>query len=524
MRQLFEVDMHRHFFAFLNIFLCFCIHANAQNKLVLEKVTIDTAYSTQPIMLQWSFDSKFDSISIASCTEECYEERYQTKDTVLMDKENLTWRYYDVDTKSSQIHFTIFNNNYGGGQTDPQNNIVLDAQIVSGRCANSATLSWNPYINMMDSLDFYNIYKKKSDEEFKLDTSIAGKHYKYSFPPIGGTFPTEKIRYEVTGLTPNTEYEFIIEAVNKTGTIRVNSNIARVATSDLDVTPDTINIKRIRVINDNTAIVVDVKIDKIHDPDNFLQLNLLRGVDENNITDTIESNNTGVNTYSFEDKKDIDPNSKLYYYMAVAEQKCKANNTSNILTNILLVGERMAIAPPQDSIVFYQKGDTLPESYKLLLNGYVNDRELILEQVEYFNVEDASMNEYRIISSKEDTSNILRIIPPEIYFEFPNAFYPQSNSDMNKTFYPIFEARPAKEGYSFFIYNRWGQEVFRSNTPPECKKCDEIVCNDCENYETRWNGKFQGKDCPVGIYAYKLSFVNKIGKRKTVSGSFMLVR
>ena len=523
--------MHRHLITFFSIFFCLCIHANAQ-KPVLEKVSVDITDTEQPIMLQWSFDDAIDSIAIRCCTKNCKVEGYPKITTLLMDEKKLTWKYYGADTKSSQIYFTIFNAGEPiliGGQTDPQNNMVLDAKVRSDRCPNAVTLYWNPYINMVDSLDYYNVlYKKESDEKFMLYSTIAGKHYKYSFNSVNEYFPTEKdkIDYEVTELFSNTYYKFVIEAVSKTG-IRVYSNIAEVPTSYLDLTPDTINILRTRVINDNTTIVVDVEIDKIHDPNNFLRLNLLRGVDKNNISDTIQSNNTGVNTYSFEDKKNIDPNSKLYYYMAVAEHKCKANDTSNILTNILLLGDRMETDPPQDSIVFYQKGDTLPESYVLLFNGTKNDRELIREQVESFNVEDASMNTYRIISLNGDTSNILKVIPPEIYVEFPNAFYPQSGSAMNSTFYPIFEYKPkdkSKGDYSFSIYNRWGQEIFRSNTSPECKKCNECVPNDCDNYEARWNGKFKGEDCPAGVYAYKLSYLNKIGTRKTVSGSFMLVR
>jgi hypothetical protein len=116
------------------------------------------------------------------------------------------------------------------------------------------------------------------------------------------------------------------------------------------------------------------------------------------------------------------------------------------------------------------------------------------------------------------------VIDHEPHVIFPNAFYPESLEPVNQTFYPIIDF-PAEESsgnqYLFIIYNRWGQEVFRSNTMP-LHPNDPGFAGDKTG---RWEGTFQGKDCPVGIYAYKIAFTyNRGAQRYSDSGSVMLMR
>jgi hypothetical protein len=69
----------------------------------------------------------------------------------------------------------------------------------------------------------------------------------------------------------------------------------------------------------------------------------------------------------------------------------------------------------------------------------------------------------------------------------------------------------------FIIYNRWGQELYRSTLPP--------VFGDYLNMQGRWDGAFQGKECPPEIYSYKISYNYKKGAKKySNSGTFMLLR
>ena len=121
---------------------------------------------------------------------------------------------------------------------------------------------------------------------------------------------------------------------------------------------------------------------------------------------------------------------------------------------------------------------------------------------------------YKIISETGCTSNT-QSIHHEPVLHFPTAFNPGDLNVENTTFHPIFKFLPDKDNYLFVIYNRLGQELFRTEQLP-----------DCANYtECRWDGTFQGKECPPGIYAFKISYTyNEGAGRYSNSGSFMLVR
>jgi len=505
--------------------------ANAQ-KPVFEKVSVDISDTLQPIMLQWAFDSAIFYISITYCTNECDKEGYNKIDTVRMDIENLVWKYNDADSKSSQLYFTLFNVD-GGGQTNPQNNMVLEAkvssEIQSVGCPNAVTLSWNPYINMIDSIDYYSVlYKTKGDENFELFQNIPATHYKFSFNS-GDFFPTLPIVYEVTELQPNLEYNFVIEAVNKTKTISVFSNIANATTGSLYVLPVEITLARVDVVDD-TYFQIEVVTDNFTDP--FHKLYLLRDKPRNEplnkdflsftVIDSAEYH-TG-NYYLFKDEN-VNPSSGLYYYMAIADNNCKIRDTSNILTNIYLYGSR--VEKYKDSIFFTQKGFIRfdpPEPYDLLRivnddqypivsNLTIENNKTLVDVLPF--MDDGIVAQYQIRAFDDSYSNRLSI-EHEPVIDFPNAFYPKSKEIENRTFYPIIKF-PSEDHYLFIIYNRWGQEVYRSTLPP--------IYADYANPQGRWDGTFQGKECPAGIYAFKISFsYNEGSGRYSETGSIVLVR
>ncbi len=103
------------------------------------------------------------------------------------------------------------------------------------------------------------------------------------------------------------------------------------------------------------------------------------------------------------------------------------------------------------------------------------------------------------------TAEVTEFCAPEVWV--PNAFTPNGDGT-NDFFLPV---TVFVEDYDFRIYNRWGQEVFFSDTPGEA-----------------WNGKGpKGTDSPVGIYVWRLeidnSFNSQINKRIEV-GHVALVR
>jgi len=489
--------------SYLTLFLgSFFFVVNAQQP-VLEAVSVDTIFPQQ-IKITWLYDKDIDSVTIYKCTQNCNTNTgFNWNEVAKLEMIDLEWidsfanplsqNYYSVGWKSS-------------GMAVPQNNMVLKAISALDGCQNSISLSWNPYINIMEELDHYNVFYRKAD----TDTSF----FKWLASTNENLFTAK--------LLENIEiYEFVIQAINKTNTASAFSNIMQDTTGTVIDSPVAVKITHVSVIEDRDIEIV-VKTDDIPDPHNLRNLFLFRAKEMNNPNyDIIDSLPYSFNnTYFFTDE-DADPHSGLYYYQAIAYHQCKTNDYSNILSNIFLTGHRAEEERYKDSIIFYQKGADLSETYDLLINGnsistlfqltVENNRYLV--DVERF-MKEGSELVFQIKSTTDCYSNTL-VIPHEPIVKFPTAFYP-NGSVVDKTFYPIIYF-PSEEDYLFIIYNRWGQELYRSTLPP--------IFEEYKNNQGRWDGTFQGKECAAEVYAYKLSFKYNNGKGKySNTGSFMLVR
>ena len=90
----------------------------------------------------------------------------------------------------------------------------------------------------------------------------------------------------------------------------------------------------------------------------------------------------------------------------------------------------------------------------------------------------------------------------------PNAFTPDQN-EFNTVFFPVFSTGFIPKGYSFSIFNRWGEEIFYSS-----------------DYTAYWDGSFaDGTKCPDGTYNYILEYrQTENGDPKTILGFVHLLR
>ena len=89
-------------------------------------------------------------------------------------------------------------------------------------------------------------------------------------------------------------------------------------------------------------------------------------------------------------------------------------------------------------------------------------------------------------------------------FAIPNTFSP--NDDGTNDLLEVF-AGCSPESYEMSIYNRWGGLVFKSVNPSE-----------------QWNGRFQGVDCPPGVYVCVLNYRLNSGSEKSSCSSVTLIR
>lgn len=110
-------------------------------------------------------------------------------------------------------------------------------------------------------------------------------------------------------------------------------------------------------------------------------------------------------------------------------------------------------------------------------------------------------------SGCSDTASILLPIYPYINFFVPNAFTP-NNDGLNDDFIPK-GSFDGINGYSFTIWNRWGDRVFVT-----------------EDYSLGWNGQRNntGEDAPPGVYAYLIEYIDPLGDKQIIKGHCTLLR
>ncbi|MFN5417326.1 MAG: PKD domain-containing protein [Flavobacteriia bacterium] len=124
-------------------------------------------------------------------------------------------------------------------------------------------------------------------------------------------------------------------------------------------------------------------------------------------------------------------------------------------------------------VIFYIYNDSL----------YTFDRNPSFSFVESGNhrVTQVVQNEF---GCRDTIYKIVSVIPQTTVF-IPNTFTPDGNN-FNNVFIPIIYD---VLNYEFWVYNRWGEEIFYSTTLRE-----------------GWDGTYKGRNCQDGIYTYKVKF------------------
>jgi len=115
--------------------------------------------------------------------------------------------------------------------------------------------------------------------------------------------------------------------------------------------------------------------------------------------------------------------------------------------------------------------------------------------VDIFNNCDTVRNEY-IVRYKSCDCNIF----------IANVFTPNSDG-LNDNFFPVIECE--LNSYDFKIFNRWGLLVFETANPTEF-----------------WNGKYQLKQVPDGVYFYLIEYATAFKPKvyHTLKGSVTIYR
>jgi len=110
------------------------------------------------------------------------------------------------------------------------------------------------------------------------------------------------------------------------------------------------------------------------------------------------------------------------------------------------------------------------------------------------------------ISDVQTTTVNVENCPQELIF-IPNTFTPD-NDEINQVWQPIFTEGYDPYDFSMFVVNRWGEIVW-------------------ESYDatSNWDGTYNGKLCPDGVYFYSVTFGNLDNDgKKTLVGHLTLIR
>lgn len=103
-----------------------------------------------------------------------------------------------------------------------------------------------------------------------------------------------------------------------------------------------------------------------------------------------------------------------------------------------------------------------------------------------------------------DTYTIPVVVKPIVNLYVPNAFTPDGDGLNDQFFFTGFGI--LEKDLEFFIHDRWGQVVFETNQ------------------FKAWDGTSNGKQCPVGVYAYSIRYKDSAGGSHFKQGHVTLVR
>jgi gliding motility-associated-like protein len=99
------------------------------------------------------------------------------------------------------------------------------------------------------------------------------------------------------------------------------------------------------------------------------------------------------------------------------------------------------------------------------------------------------------------------IVSNDCYLDIPNVFTPNGDG-VNDYFFPRQYLTKGLTQFSLQIYNRWGQEIFTSNSTDG----------------RGWDGTYNGVAQPVGVYVYIIDAEFKDGEREHKQGNITLLR
>ena len=468
---------------------------------ILDSVSVN--YATGKTRLSWQPSSSGNVVSYIIYHE---SGAYYPVDTV-----STTW-WIDSDpardpsNKSQRYTVAALDScDKGSVQTDNQATIHVTYQSLDP-CTQSCEISWTEYVNMKGGVEEYEIYYAVDDG--------ALRH--------AGTVPASTQSYKLENLIPTKNYNIIVKAVNRTNGISASSSICKF-TFQIEDAENVVSIRNTTVTN-NEHITISATLNGDIHP--FTELLLYRSEKDfvnRKLIAKVPYNKQVEYVYV---DKNVNVQKYEYYYNIELTNDCGAVvAASNEMHNILLQGRadrdlyrnyvEWAEFGDWENGVFnyglYRKLQTEPLA-KLLSENTPSDLLLYwdIEVADLYTLGSDFSYYVEAISNPDndgnsDTSRSNTLVLKQMQKTFiPNAFRPDGT--YNTVFKPV-NSYVDITTYVFAIYSRNGQLIFQTTDPNE-----------------GWDGTFEGKPAPLGVYVYYVTYVFPNGEFYKRPGTVTLVK
>lgn len=391
--------------------------------------------------------------------------------------------------------------------SDTLKTIFLEDPILN-ICANTISLAWTNYVNMVTQLDGYQILVSENGGTYNILETVAASQTSYLH----------------AGLSPGILYTYKIRAVNEDGS-RTSASCEKSILSKTYNKPTYAHIRYATVENNE-----HVKLEWITDDAPITKFNVLRSEDDLNygLIKEIQDISTYSPTTVYIDTS-ADFNAMSYYYKISVCDSCGFDifESENTARTIHLSGQ-------PEFVGFLNALEwNAYEGWSLGINNYVVFRKInenpaqgllpALPSTET-NFRDDVTNlgnfegsfTYYVEGLENDGDNGFESVPDksvsnevkisqETRILIPNAFIP-GGTPPDDEFKPIISFIEL-DNYTLLIFNKWGQQLFSTN---------EI--------STGWDGRFNGELVPADTYVYVIKYVNAKGENAEKHGTVAVVR
>lgn len=430
------------------------------------------------------------------------------------------WTDSEADTRSEE--FKIVSADSCGNFSDqqlvkPHASIYLRNYL--NKCEAYSRLSWNTYEGFgKDGVAEYRIWMQEIVNGTPMGWNILG---------VRGGADTV---YTQRNLENGYEYCYRIQAVDTSGMHSSTSNELCIL-AEVPRKSKVLYLAQVTNNQERGAVEINTYIDAQAD---VLSFDLERAPNPKGPFEriaTIPKSQSGI-TFGFYDYG-ARPNENIFYYRVSATDSCGGRDTVSMLGNNVLLNVR-----PQGDVSnlltwnHYKNWDGGVITYDIYRQADDESNYSLVAQVSggdssYTDEFDKSIygdskgNFCYYIKAVEGPNSLAFVKPNGDPYDsrsntvcmnqkarvfVPTAFNPGSDKEINRSFGPSMKFTEV-EKYYFYVMNRWGVKVFETTDPEE-----------------RWDGSYEGKDAPQGVYIYFIRYATPGDADVEERGSFTLIR